>query len=279
MTSLAERLRRVAPSLGPAQRRVAEALLRDYPVAGLGRVSDLAATADVSAPTVTRCIARLGFDSLKEFREAVRAEIGERLTSPLERLDAASAAAGLHAGEALLEQVARSLTLIEPAQLEALVDLVVDPKRTIIVTGGRVSDVVARHLAWSLTVLRPGVRYVGPNAGERINALLDVDPATVVVAFDLQRYQLDTVRFVEAASRLGARCAVVTDRGLSPAVEVAEVVVATLVAGPGIFDAITPTLAVVELLIAAATERLGAPARDRLERYEALTSQLLEVEQ
>lgn len=278
MTSLAERVRRVAPELGPAQRRVAEAVLREYPVVALERLADIAALADVSPPTVLRFVAKLGFSSVEEFRSAAREEIGERLASPLERLEVTGPGDVGSAEADLIDQIRRSFVGLAPHSLDTVVTLLADVRRPVVVSGGRVSDVVARHLAWTLEVLRPSVRHVPPEAGARVNALLDVDASTTVVAFDFVRYQLETARFVTAASQAGATVVLVTDPGLSPAAPGSTVVLTTQVDGPGIFDALTPALALVEAIIAAVVQRIGEPARRRLARYEELTRALVEVE-
>jgi DNA-binding MurR/RpiR family transcriptional regulator len=61
-----------------------------------------------------------------------------------------------------------------------------------------------------------------------------------------------------------------TDPWMSPAAEVAEVVIPSRVESPSPFDSMVPALAVVETLIAAVTERLGSSARKRLEAIEEI---------
>ena len=94
MTGISERVRRVRNELAPAETRVVEALLHDYPMAGLGSVGDLAATAGVSAPTVLRLVAKLGFGGYPEFREHLRGEVAARLFSPVEAYPRAAGSAG-----------------------------------------------------------------------------------------------------------------------------------------------------------------------------------------
>ena len=58
---VASQVRDVIATLSPSERKVARALLADYPVAGLETVAALAGSAGVSPPTVVRFVARLGF--------------------------------------------------------------------------------------------------------------------------------------------------------------------------------------------------------------------------
>jgi hypothetical protein len=47
-------------TLTPAERQLADVLLRDYPIAGLQSITKLAAVANVSTPTVIRMARKLG---------------------------------------------------------------------------------------------------------------------------------------------------------------------------------------------------------------------------
>ena len=61
-------------SLTPAERQLADALMRDYPVAGLQSITKLAEAASVSTPTVIRLARKLGFDGFPELHAALREE-------------------------------------------------------------------------------------------------------------------------------------------------------------------------------------------------------------
>ena len=81
--TVAERLHLKLAELTPAERKVARALLAEYPVRGLQPVAKLAATAGVSAPTVIRLVSKLSFDSYAEFQRSLKSEVSARLSSPL----------------------------------------------------------------------------------------------------------------------------------------------------------------------------------------------------
>src|SRR5918911_5276617 len=70
-------------TLSPAERRVARALLAEYPVAGLESAGRLAERAGVSGATVVRFATRLGFAGYPDLQESLRREVQERMSSPL----------------------------------------------------------------------------------------------------------------------------------------------------------------------------------------------------
>ena len=82
---LSERVRRDLGNYTAAERRVAQSLLSDYPVAGLETVARFAHRAGTSGPTILRFVSRLGLKSYAEFQNCLRSEVQERLQGPLAR--------------------------------------------------------------------------------------------------------------------------------------------------------------------------------------------------
>jgi DNA-binding MurR/RpiR family transcriptional regulator len=271
--TIAEALRRRRGELTPAELRVAQALLADYPAAGLRPVARLAEDAGVSAPTVVRLVAKLGLGGYPRFQETLRAELSARTSGPLEDYPEARGDEPLTVrARAFGTALAESQRAQDPAELTAAADLIADRTRTVLVTGGRFSWTLAAHLASFLGLLRPGVAHVANEPGARTAALLDVDASTVVVAFDYRRYQRDTIAFGRAAAGQGASLVVCTDPYLSPLASSAAVLLTTTVEGPPPFVTLVPAFALVETLILGVVERGGAESQRRVEAFERLNA-------
>jgi DNA-binding MurR/RpiR family transcriptional regulator len=279
--SVADLLRARRGELSPAQRRVVQALLGDYPAAGLQSVARLAQAAGVSAPTVVRLVAELGFSGYPHLQDVLRAELSARTSGPLQsypdscgpRRDADPLPA--RAAAAFGRAVQESLRALDAVELDRALDLLTDPRRDVLATGGRFSWTLAAHLAGFLSLLRPGVRHLPPEPGERARGLLEIGSGTTVVLFDYRRYQRDTVAFGKEAAERGASLVVCTDPYLSPAAAEATVLLTTSLGGLPPFIGLTAPLALVETLIAGAAERGGAAARAHLAAYERLSSAAL----
>ena len=80
---LDERMRKLMNALTSSERKVAVALLADYPFAGLLTVAELAKRANVSNQSVLRLAAKLGFDGYGEFQKMLINEIKEGYQSPI----------------------------------------------------------------------------------------------------------------------------------------------------------------------------------------------------
>ncbi len=272
--TVAERLRLRLGELTHAERKVARALMADYPVGGLDPVAKLAAAAGVSPPTVVRLVAKLGFDGYAEFQQSLKSEVSLRLSSPLqmhaERPGTASEGALPRAERLLCDGIRSSFARLPPGEFEQAVRLLADPRRSVTLIGGRFSTMLAEYLAAHLRILRSRVQVLSAAGPDRVSSMLDVGRRDVLVAFDYRRYQHDTVRLAMTAKDQGATLVAFTDPYLSPLAARADVILTSSVASPSPFDALTPAVALVEAMITALVDRLGDAPRSRMVRYDAL---------
>jgi DNA-binding MurR/RpiR family transcriptional regulator len=267
MVTVAERL--AVAGLTPAERKVARVLLADYPVRGLEPVAKLAAEAGVSAPTVIRLVTKLEFGSYGDFQQALKSEVSARLSSPISMYPGGGDADAVSRSEQVLcGGISSSFARLPRAEFDQAVKMLADPRRGVTLIGGRFSSMLAEYLAAHLRILRPDVRVV--TAFDRVSAMLDVGRGDVLVAFDYRRYQHDTVRLSMIAKRQGATLIAFTDPYLSPLAAHADVILTTSVASPSPFDALTPAVALVETVIAALVDQLGAAPLERMASYDAL---------
>lgn len=272
--TVAERLRLRLGELTHAERKVARALMADYPVGGLDPVAKLAAAAGVSPPTVVRLVAKLGFGGYAEFQQSLKSEVSVRLSSPLqmhaERPGTASEGALPRAERLLCDGIRSSFARLPPGEFEQAARLLGDPRRSVTLIGGRFSTMLAEYLAAHLRILRSRVQVLPAAGPDRVSSMLDVGRRDVLVAFDYRRYQHDTVRLAMTAKDQGATLVAFTDPYLSPLAARADVILTSSVASPSPFDALTPALALVEAMITALVDRLGDAPRSRMARYDAL---------
>ncbi len=274
--SVAEQVRAQLERLPGAERRVARALLAHYPTAGLDTAARLAEHAGTSTPTVVRFVARLGFDSYRVFQQVLREEVDARTASPL-TLPLASEVgtpAGLRARSvhSHVRSLQETLAALPDAELSAAVALLADPRRRIASLGGRFTHVMADYLDLHLRLMRSGSRLLDLRTELTATYLADVGRRDVCVIFDVRRYQREAVEFARAVKGRGAEVILCTDPWLSPASEVADVVLPARVEGPSPFDSLVPMTALVETLVAGVLAALGRDAQRRMsltERFAA----------
>ncbi|MFI0502229.1 MurR/RpiR family transcriptional regulator [Streptomyces albogriseolus] len=274
--TLADDIRLKLGTLSPAERKVARVLLAAYPAAGFETVATIAERAAVSAPTVLRFVARLGYNGFPEFQAALRAELDQRNASPLslyeetEDMDGDDSAAGLMARSSRLFTTAVAQTLAEtpPHDVERAITLLCDPKRRITLVGGRFTHLLAQYLGLHLMQLRGDVHILPERDVERAAALARFGRRDVLVVFDYRRYENDKPALAQLAQGQGGKVVVFTDAWLSPVSAHAEVVLPSQVTTPSPYDSLVPTLAVIETVVAGIITALGDEAHRHMQRTE-----------
>ncbi|MBZ9936485.1 MurR/RpiR family transcriptional regulator [Mesorhizobium sp. BR1-1-16] len=269
--SIAERLRRDLGRMTPNEKRAAQRLLADFPMAGLDSAARFGEAAGVSAPTVLRMIAKLGFPSYGAFQDELKAELAARRATPLTKglqRYADDPLAGFAA--ASVDNLRATAANVPRDEFAAVAALLSDPRRPVHLLGGRFTDPIADYMAVHLRVLRPDVRRVTGQPVAWLDQLLDVRKRAVVVLFDIRRYSSDLADFAERAAARGASVVLVTDQWLSPISKVARHVLPAHVAAPSVWDSGAGLMLITEALLAAVATARGAEGRARLEALETI---------
>lgn len=236
--SIAERIRRDLGLLTPNERRAAHRLLADYPLAGLDTVAGFGKAAGVSAPTVLRMVAKLGFPNYGGFQKALRAELTERLATPL--MKGGDVALGNDRlgrfAEAVIANIRETAANVARGEFDAVVRLLADTNRPAHVLGGQFTDPLAGYFVAHLRVLRPNVRRITGGRASWLDQLLDIGKRDAVILFDIRRYSSDLAAFAEYAVGRGAVIVLITDQWLSPISRAAAHVLPAHVGAPSIWD-------------------------------------------
>jgi DNA-binding MurR/RpiR family transcriptional regulator len=263
-------------ALTAGEDRAAAYLIHHYPAAGLGPMARFARAANVSPQTVMRLMAKLRIANWEEFQDRLRTELAREQTSPLGRWTAyrpapSGRAEWLHDfGGRLARNVAGTFAGLVPRDFEASARLIVDPKRRVVVIGGRFTQQLARLLARHLQIVRGGVEEIGSLTATWPDRLIDVDRKTTAIVFDVRRYSPEVIRFAAAAAKQGAAVIAITDSTKAPVAKFADHCMVGKFESAGAWDSITAHLAVTEALVARVTELAGARTANRLARIESM---------
>jgi DNA-binding MurR/RpiR family transcriptional regulator len=264
-------------TLSSSEKRVARAVSERYPVSALGGIEDIARAAQVSAPTVTRFVRRLGFDRFVDFQRAIRLEVQDNEASPLALLQKYQARGeSKDSSDAqLIDNIGASLAgLLAPpiqAALDSAAGLAGDTRTRVHTLGGRWSSIAAQYLAFQLSSLRGEVHSLTPPpSGVLEDRLADFTRRDLLVVYDFRRYAADIGGFAAAARSRGARIILFTDPELSPICDIAEVTLAVPVATTSPLDTLGPTIVATDALLARLVERLGQGASARMALLEGL---------
>jgi DNA-binding MurR/RpiR family transcriptional regulator len=276
VSNLSERIREISLSASPAERRVAQVLFSSNLIAGLDTVAKLAEQANVSGPTVLRFVTRVGYPSYPAFQEALRSDIGSRLASPLDLYERSSVppagegATLVDTAQVFNDGISRTLARLERDKLQTIVELMADSSRNLYLVGGRFTQHLAEILWGHVHQLRANTHIIRSGVVGARDHLVDMGRRDVLVAFDVRRYQADTIELAEFAKLRRTTIILVTDPLLSPIARVANHVLTCDLDAPSPYDSMVPLLAMVETIVGALTQQCGESGRRRVVEIEQL---------
>lgn len=256
-----------------AERQLADAILGNYPVSGLGSITELAALADVSTPTVARMTQKLGFSGYPDFQATLRTELEQMISGPIAKREIW----GNHLPEehvlnrfaqAVTRNMQSTLDQLDPEDFDRVCALVADPGRRLFITGGRLTGTLARYLYLHMQMIRADVTLL-PAEASWPHHILDIRAGDVFIVFDTRRYENATLVMGEMANDRGAEIVLFTDQWRSPIHRLADVTFAGRIAVPSAWDSGLSLLLLIEALVAAVQEMLWETVKARTDELEA----------
>jgi DNA-binding MurR/RpiR family transcriptional regulator len=272
--SIAQRVTAKLGAMPAGERKVAQTLIANYPLAGLKTVAQFSSDAGVSPPTVLRFAARIGFQGYGEFQAALKQELSAQLQSPLARSERLSQRLNDNTTSAFVdavrENIAETFAHVGEVQLNAMAALLGDRKRSVYLVGGRFTDPIARYAAAHLRIIRPHVVHLSGQESAWRDRILDMTRSDVLVLFDIRRYQRSLLQFAEAAAKRRISVLLFTDQWLSPISRVARHVVAARTSVPSPWDSSAALFVLVEALFGQITENSAPASVKRIRQMERM---------
>jgi DNA-binding MurR/RpiR family transcriptional regulator len=262
-------------ALTRAERQLAETLLDNYPVSGLGSITTVAENAGVSTPTVARMVQKLGFRGFPDFQARLHQELEATISNPIAKHDRwAASAPGTHTlnrfADAVMGNMRQTLSQIEPAEFDTAAALVADLKRRVYLVGGRITRSLADYLFTHLQVIRTGVTQIAANPSSWPHYVLDMRSGDVLILFDIRRYEQEMETLARSARERGVEIILFTDQWGSPVAKSSSKVFRARIEVPSAWDSSVMLLFLVEALIEAVQSSNWDQTRDRMKTLEGL---------
>lgn len=273
--TLAERIRESFDGLTRAERQLANLILENYPVSGMGSITAIAKASGVSSPTVARMARKLGFSGFPAMQAALKDELKATISNPIVKHDQlAEGAPDTHIlnqfADAVLENMRQSLRRIDPAMFDHVVTLLSDSERPVHVTGGRITHTIARYFFTHMQVIRSGLNLIDSGSNTWPHYVLNMNDGDILVVFDIRRYEHNLIRLAEMASGRGVTIILFTDQWGSPIAKHAQHTFNLRIEVPSAWDSSVTTLFMVEALLAAIQTNTWDETRGRMKTLEEL---------
>lgn len=270
-----ERIREHYATLTQSERKFANALLEDYPAAGLASITIVAANAQVSTPTVARMVQKLGYKGYPQFHQALLRELQAKMSGPTERrANWATEAPESHLlnrfAEAIRQNLEQTLSNLDAARFDQAVTLLGDTGRRLYVVGGRITRALADYAFTHLQATRPHVTHMTSSSTTWPHYLLDMCEGDVLLMFDVRRYESNLLRLAKLAAARGVTIVLITDQWASPVATVATHTFHCWIEIPSAWDSNISTMMLLEALIAATQEENWPATRSRYEKLDEI---------
>ncbi len=257
----------------PAERKIANHLLANYPMAGLVSITALSSACDVSAPTVMRTLKHIGFTSFISFQKALKEELSKTLSDPVAKHGQwATGTPEEHilnqAAESVVSNLRDTMNQISFAVFNQVVDLLADQDRALYLAGGRITHSFSDYLGTHLEVIRKAVFKLPLPVSLWSHHLLNIEENDVLIVFDVRRYETDLLSLVELAAKKNAIVVLFSDQWLSPIASYSDYSFPIGIEAPSGWDSGVATLFVIEALITAVERKLWPEASKRMQELE-----------
>lgn len=271
--TIADSIGKAFGSLTRAERQLANTIVENYPVSGLGSITQVAKKAGVSSPTIVRMVKKLGFKGFPEFQAELRRELEARISGSITKHDNwVQKAPDSHIlnrfTDAVIENIRQSLSQIETESFDATCKLLSDTDHPLFIIGGRITRALADYLFLHMQVIRKNVTHIQPISNSWPHYFLDIKRGDVLVIFDIRRYENSTLKLAEIAHEKGAQIILFTDQWHSPIEKFSSFCFSAKIVVPSAWDSTVELLLLVETFIAAVQELTWPETRTRMEELE-----------
>ena len=273
MTKLLERLREARQTMTGREQRIAMALEEGFPHAGLESATALSERLGVSAATVVRFAAKLGYGGYAQLQREMRGEVEARLATPLQRLDqiAPDVMGAMSDGdvvdrtfEAALAALTRSFGALDRPGLARITLALTHCNGRVLILGEKKARSVALYLFAQLNLCLPRVSLLATDAGFEGDNLLDIGQDDLLVAIDVRRYVRRGLAAAEFAQSRGAGLIVLADSTASPLYGRSQMRLCASTNSAGAFDSYVGLMLFADIIANAVVAANPAAARARL---------------
>ncbi|PLR87211.1 MurR/RpiR family transcriptional regulator [Bacillus sp. V33-4] len=275
MDNFKDKIRKQFNELTKKEKLVAKYIV-DFPKeVAFQTAKQLGIASNTSDTTVIRLSYSLGYSGYSELQKEIQATLLQEsspTTDPIEDFRSTTKSLkDINLIQYVIEHdsayIRATLEQLDYNQYKKAVDLLIASEKRIVI-GFRSSYGLANWLTFSLnTVVGDTLLYRGEI--EDANYILSqIDDKTLVVAISFPRYTQETFSFVKAAKKKGAMVLAITDDKLSPIGQSADISFTVVAPAPIPLKGITPTFALLNLLVTSIAASQETKVQKRMEEYD-----------
>ncbi|MCL7999724.1 MurR/RpiR family transcriptional regulator [Brucella sp. 21LCYQ03] len=272
MQTIRARLRKMTEQLTASERKIAQAILADYPFSGLLPIQELAERTGVSSASITRFVLKIGGGGYQDFQRQLIGELKEGNQSPLDlkiRQSPAEAEFLVDYASRLKIILGEMSETISQEQFDQVCRLIADTSRNVFLLGGRVSNTLAAFLSIHLRQIRSQIYHIPDNPEYWPEHILRMRKKDIIILFDFRRYQSNLAALAEMISRKRqATIILITDKWMSPIARHSNEIIALPIDAGTAWDTVAAANAFLEAVIVKVSEFDWASTQARIKAWD-----------
>ena len=272
--TIKSRIEASASKLTAGERKLATAILADYPYAGLTSIQELSHRSEVSTASISRFVTKIGLSGYQEFQKGLIGELKDGDRSPIEMHDGPRTIEGGYLSDFLqktVAQMAMAGDAITEDQFDRICTALAARKRSVYAIGGRISDTIAAHLTFHLRQARERVFHIPQSSEQWPDYLLRMKQGDILFLVDFRRYQNTLENLARTAQEeRGVQIILMTDKWISPVARHSNEVLAVPIESGTLWDTYSAALAVTEAIVTRIAEDNWDATRARIEAWDRL---------
>jgi DNA-binding MurR/RpiR family transcriptional regulator len=266
---LTQRISQADARLTAGDRKVADYLLRTYPVGLLENASAIAHATGLNVSTVSRFFPKIGYRSIRTAHQEFREGLEFLMASPLSRgreqpRPATDDRALFHDVQRLdLKNIQETFKDISFADVRKLMRFLLDRSRGVYLFGSRKHYSLCYYAFIQLNGIRENV-FLAPTDNFFVADLLArLRAQDILWLFDFRRYPRLSGKVAEYCDQAGAPVVLFTDSPMAPLSRFAGMTFTVATRGVSWFDSYTAGVSLINALLAEYVRQAGDSARER----------------
>ncbi len=257
----------------PSDRKIADYLLRVYPLGLLQNAAEIAEELEMTASTVIRFFPKIGYDNIKDARADFREDIRFLINSPADRVR--SEPRGVLNSDIFGSTVQQDIANIQDTvqslnedTVARFIDLMSEEHRDVYILGTRKEAALGLYFTYHLSSFHKSIKLLDPS--NMVDKLALFTPDDVLVVFDFRRYSRYHLKACEYVSELKGNIVVFADSPIAPTAQYSDCLFQVNSTGLSAFDSYTSAFTLINALTSILVEKNAELVEQKYETLESL---------
>ncbi|MFB7641416.1 MurR/RpiR family transcriptional regulator [Peribacillus butanolivorans] len=280
MEPINEVIRKNFNTLTNRQKIVAKYILDHPQQIAFQKAKEVGELTTTSETTVIRLCYALGYNGFSHLQKEIQTTLLENgQTDPLEKYRVSTRALSQN-NDDLIKQIkegdiafiAKTLDSLDGELYKKIIDAILYSKKRCVV-GMRSSYAAANWLAYSLNIVKGSTHLYRGEIDDAISLISDMDKESLVIAISFPRYAQETVSFVKAAKKKGAKIIAITDNEISPLGSFADLLVKVYTPSPTGLNGMATMFSLLNVIVSGVASSKWEEVQNRINDYEQTSGQ------